>query len=164
MESSSSSNAQAGRASRGPPLQQAESGRHVRACVLRSDGVRRSWCPEARLAEHREAQALAEDAQSRQRSASSALFGAPAPPPCLRSDFPILKACPQPIGLGREEPGDKAAASVSVLSSTKMEDWGCGQIGFTALTSALVAAVVSVMHTNIATQMHLYRNRIFMWC
>ena len=62
--------------------------------MLCSEGIRRSWCPEARLAEHREAQALAEEAERKQRSASSALFGTPAPPPCMRSEFPSLKARP----------------------------------------------------------------------
>ncbi|CAK0784057.1 hypothetical protein CVIRNUC_007260 [Coccomyxa viridis] len=62
--------------------------------VKDSGCTRRSWCPEARLAEHQEAQALTEEAERKQRSASSALFGAPAPPACTRSEFPSLKARP----------------------------------------------------------------------
>lgn len=74
-------------------LQQVESSCRVRARVLCSEGIRRPWCPEARLAEHQEA--LAEEAQGKQRAASSALSGAPAPPPPgVRSDFPSLKARP----------------------------------------------------------------------
>ncbi len=44
------------------------------------------------MAEHAEAQALKEAAERQQRSARSAVFGAPAPRRPARSDFPPLQA------------------------------------------------------------------------
>ena len=44
------------------------------------------------MAEHAEAQALKEAAERQQRSARSAVFGAPAPQRPARSDFPPLQA------------------------------------------------------------------------
>ena len=89
-----------------------------------SKGIRRSWCPEARLAEHREAQAVSEEAERKQRSASSALFGARAPPPCARSEFPSLKARPCPTASGTRDIRGNASAYVSDVASTK-----CGRAG-----------------------------------
>ena len=94
MKTSSSGNARQWQQADDMLLDRIDSSCHMRACMRCSEGIRRSWCPEARLAEHREAQALAEEAEKKQRSANSTLFGAPAPPPCVRSEFPSLKACP----------------------------------------------------------------------
>ena len=62
--------------------------------LLCSGTVQRPWCPEARLAEHTEAQALKEEVERKQAAAKSAVFGAPAPQRPARTDFPPLQvAC-----------------------------------------------------------------------
>ena len=62
--------------------------------LLCSGAVQRPWCPEARLAEHIEAQALKEEAERKQAAAKSAVLGASAPQRPARTDFPPLQvAC-----------------------------------------------------------------------
>lgn len=78
------------------------SGRHLTHVMLHllkqgllcSGAVQRPWCPEARLAEHTEAETLKEEAERKRTATRSAIFGAPAPQRPARTDFPPLQvAC-----------------------------------------------------------------------
>ena len=62
--------------------------------LLCSGAVQRPWCPEARLAEHTEAETLKEEAERKRTATRSALFGAPVPQRPARTEFPPLQvAC-----------------------------------------------------------------------